>query len=298
MSNQNQKALLEVKEITFSDTKLIAIKDNKTGKVFTSIKKFCDDLGLKDHTKQISKINKDEVLKEGVAILALPSNGGIQDVFCLDIEYIAMWLTSIKPNHCAEEIRPLLIEFKKKAQKVLAKAFLQDQQEQPKFNIPKNFAEALRLSAELAEKNEALETENKELKPQATLLKLFTDTTELKTLKQIGYKLKKYGLGPYKIFDFLRKHHVLTKVNGENYATHNYEKHFKIETLLKKWVDKDTGEEKSKAFDILKMQPSFYKHLAELLVNDGILTINQFNNIDFNDVPHDEACFDFTQKVG
>ena len=37
MSNQNQKALLEVKEITFSDTKLIAIKDNKTTK-FESIK--------------------------------------------------------------------------------------------------------------------------------------------------------------------------------------------------------------------------------------------------------------------
>lgn len=297
MSNQNQKALLEVKEITFSDTKLIAIKDNKTGKVFTSIKKFCEDLGI-DFSTQLKKIKDDEVLSEGVVIIPIPSKGGVQEVSCLDIDYVASWLTTIKSTKCKQEIRPLLIEFKKKAQKVLAKAFLQDQQEQPKFNIPKNFAEALRLSAELAEKNEALETENKELKPQATLLKLFTDTTELKTLKQIGYKLKKYGLGPYKIFDFLRKHHVLTKVNGENYATHNYEKHFKIETLLKKWVDKDTGEEKSKAFDILKMQPSFYKHLAELLVNDGILTINQFNNIDFNDVPHDEACFDFTQKVG
>lgn len=296
MKKEN-KGLLEVKEVTFSGSKLIAIK-TEDEKVYASVSNFCEQLGI-DTASQRIKIQKHKVLKKRARVIPLPSKGGIQEALCLEVKSIALWLATISPSKIKEEMQDRFEIFLEKVESVLAKEFLDNQeQEQPKFNIPKNFAEALRLSAELAEKNEALEIENKELKPQASLLKLFTEVSELKTLKQIGYKLKKYGLGPYKIFEFLRKHHILTKVNGENYPQHQYEKHFKIETLLKKWIDKDTGEEKSKAFDILKMQPSFYKHLAELLVNDKILTINEFNSIDFNDVPNDEACFDFTQRVG
>lgn len=124
--------VLEVKEVAFNNNFILGVKTSD-GKIYASIKKFCDDLGLKDHKKQISRIKKDDVLNEGGAVLALPSNGGIQDVFCLDVDFLASWLTSISIKHCAEEIRPLLLEFKKKAAKVLAAAFIaSEKKEDPK----------------------------------------------------------------------------------------------------------------------------------------------------------------------
>lgn len=181
---------------------------------------------------------------------------------------------------------------------------LKNQQSKQQIKPP-TYSEALRLLADNLEKNQILETENKkqseeikELLPQSLLLNVFTSTSELKTLRQIGYKLKPYGLGPKKIFEFLRNHKVIILSNGENYPTHAYTNLLKIETIVKRWVDKNTGEEKSKAFDILKAHTGFYKILAGLLVNDKILTINQFNMIDFNNVPKDEQIYGFVEKVG
>ena len=49
--------VLEVKEVAFNNNFILGVKTSD-GKIYASIKKFCDDLGLKDHTKQITKIKK------------------------------------------------------------------------------------------------------------------------------------------------------------------------------------------------------------------------------------------------
>lgn len=238
-----------------------------------------------------------------VAVKTIPTKGGNQDVFCLEVRTVAFWLSSISPSKIKPEIRENFETFLEKVEETLASVFV-DEKPQAQIKIP-TYSEALRLLADNLDKTEKLETENKklseenkELLPQSLLLNVFTSTSELKTLRQIGYKLKPYGLGPKKIFEFLRNHKVIILSNGENYPTHAYTNLLKIETIVKRWVDKKTGEEKSKAFDILKAHTGFYKILAGLLVNDKILTINQFNMIDFNNVPKDEQIYDFVEKVG
>jgi len=96
-------------------------------------------------------------------------------------------------------------------------------------------------------KNEELKADNQNLQSRAVLFDAFTSTTELKSLKQIGYKLKRYGLGGRKIFQLLRDEKILTKVNGENYPAANYDKYFSIDTVIKTWIEKLTGKEKSRA---------------------------------------------------
>jgi|GEM_PF-4981055 len=119
---------LIVKEVNFNGVNLIGVQ--KDGKVFVAIKKICDDLGLSDHKKQIARIKRDETLSEGGAVLLLPTNGGNQEVFCLENNYLPFWLTGISSNHCKEEIRPRLKEFKLKAKDILAAAFLNKEPEQ------------------------------------------------------------------------------------------------------------------------------------------------------------------------
>lgn len=298
-TKKQSKELIEVKEVTFNNSTLLAIKTDD-GKVLTSVKNFCEGLGV-DFATQSLKIQKHKVLKKRCRVIPIPSKGGIQEALCLEIKSIALWLATISPSKIKEEMQERFEVFLERAEETLAKEFLgpQETKKETQYILPKNFAEALRLLADSTEKNEILESknkileiENKELVPQALLLKTYTDTTELKTLGQIGYKLKPYGLGPKKIFYFLRNHKVLTLMGKENYPQHRYTDFFKIDAVLRKWTTKE-GIEKSKAFDILKVQPSFYKILAELLVKDGILTINQFNSIDFNNVPKDEACYEF-----
>jgi len=295
---KESKGLIEVKEVTFNNSTLLAIKTDD-GKVYASVNNFCNELGV-DFSGQLQKLKKHKVLKKRCRVIPIPSKGGIQETLCLEIKSIALWLATISPSKIKEEMQERFEVFLERAEETLAKEFLgpQETKKEPEYILPKNFAEALRLLADTTEAKEKLEAENKELLPQALLLKTYTDTTELKTLGQIGYKLKPYGLGPKKIFAFLRKHNVLTLMGNENYPQHRYTDFFKIEAVLRKWIT-STGEEKSKAFDILKVQPNFYKKLAELLVNDGILTLNEFNTIDFNNVPKDEDCYEFSErKVG
>lgn len=177
-------------------------------------------------------------------------------------------------------------------------------QQQKVFSTPTNYIEALKQLAQTLEEKEKtekeklqlveektqLQEEKKQLIPKATLFDILVETTDLKSLRQIGYKLKRFGLGPNSIFDFLRKHNVITKSCGENYPTHKYEKHFKIETVKREWIDKNTGLVRSKAFDILKVQPSFYQILAVLCIQEKIIKFEQWLELDFSDVPQDEAC--------
>ena len=281
--------VLEVKEVTFNNVNLLGIKI-ENGRVFTSIKRFCDDLGLIKHTKQIDKIKNDEVLKEGYSVLGLPTNGGIQEVSCIDIDFLAAWLTSISSKHCKEEVRPLLLEFKKKASRVLASAFIQkEKNEAPKLILP-SYSEALRQLANSLDENILLKEANKKLEPKALWAEVLTDTTELKSLSQLGYALKRFGLGANKIFEFLRKNGILRLVNGQNYPTYNYDKYFKIDTAKKEYISSKTGQLVSKAYDVLKVESAFYPVLGNLLLSEGIIKGSDWEKIDFSNVPEHKYC--------
>ena len=143
-------------------------------------------------------------------------------------------------------------------------------------------------------KNEELKADNQNLQSRAVLFDAFTSTTELKSLKQIGYKLKRYGLGGRKIFQLLRDEKILTKVNGENYPAANYDKYFSIDTVIKTWIEKLTGKEKSRAFDVLKVTKEFYPILGSLLIKKGYLQLSDWQLIDFNNCPKDSEIFDDT----
>lgn len=173
------------------------------------------------------------------------------------------------------------------------------------FQLPKTFPEALKKLAEELEakekiklqmnettkKMDLLKKENEKLLPKAISFDLWTESSSLKSIKQIGYKMKRYGLGPNIIFDFLRKNGILVKVENTNYPHSKYSKHFLIEGRIKKWTDKETGEERSRAFEILKALPSFYTVFAELIIDKKIISLQEWQTINFEDVPDHDQCY-------
>ena len=123
--------VLEVKEVAFNGTNLLGIKTSD-GIIYTQLKRFCDELGI-DHSAQLKRIKRDEVLKDGVVTLTMPTKGGPQELTCLDVDLLPFWLVGVKSHLCKEEIRPHLNKFRIQASKVLAQAFItSEKKEDPK----------------------------------------------------------------------------------------------------------------------------------------------------------------------
>lgn len=111
-----------VKEVSFENVNMTACKTVE-GNAFVGIRSICEGLGVA-YNGQMERINRDDVLPEGVRKIRIPTSSGEQEVNMLDIEYLPFFLTGIKSSMCREEIRPRIKEFKLKAKDVLAEAFL------------------------------------------------------------------------------------------------------------------------------------------------------------------------------
>lgn len=114
-----------IKQVDFENINMTACKTDEN-KIFVSIKSICEGLGI-DTNAQTQRINRDDVLPEGMCKIHVPTSSGEQEVNMLDIEYIPFFLVGIKASMCKEEIRPRLKEFKLKAKDVLAAAFVNKQ---------------------------------------------------------------------------------------------------------------------------------------------------------------------------
>ncbi|MGQ0422988.1 phage antirepressor KilAC domain-containing protein, partial [Bacillus sp. HC-Mk] len=97
------------------------------------------------------------------------------------------------------------------------KAYIQSQH----LNIPKTYAGALRLAADLSEKNEELQLENRTMKPKAEYCAIVLDSTGTYTPTQIATELGiRSGM---KLNQILKEMRIQRKVNKQwvLYAEYN-----------------------------------------------------------------------------
>lgn len=118
-----------VKNVDFFGDELLATQD-ENGVVWAGIRWLCDGIGLSKGQMQSErkKIQEDVVLSKGERNFILPTNGGNQDVLCLRLDYVPLWLAkiSITPKIKKEkpEVAEKLITYQLQAKDVLAEAFL------------------------------------------------------------------------------------------------------------------------------------------------------------------------------
>lgn len=90
------------------------------------------------------------------------------------------------------------------------------QRKQTKFAVPTTLADALRLAADEAEKNEKLQLENAEMKPKALFADAVRGSTNSCLVKDLSVLLKQNGIniGQNRLFKYLRENGYLGKGNG------------------------------------------------------------------------------------
>ncbi|EJW14779.1 phage antirepressor N-terminal domain-containing protein [Paenibacillus alvei] len=129
MDNQKEQEIaiypVEHKAVSFNGAELLGIKANN-GKVYVGVRWVCDGLGLREgqRNNQLSKIQSDIVLKQGVRKFILPTKSGEQEVLVLELDFLPIWLAKISPNTLEGEAKENLVQYQLKAKDVLAAAFL------------------------------------------------------------------------------------------------------------------------------------------------------------------------------
>ena len=130
---------METKKIKFYDDTLLGAKD-ETGKVWLAIAHTCKELGFNERRvrQQGEKIRTDKVLSKGVRIFGLPTNGGMQDTFCIEERFVPLWLAKITLTNKMEKDIPDVVEklekYQLEAADVLHKAFYETEEQKSTFN--------------------------------------------------------------------------------------------------------------------------------------------------------------------
>lgn len=127
---------LIAKEVEFNGDILKAAQD-PDGNIWVGARWVCEAIGLDDNRIKYErrKMQTDSVISKGVQNFTLLTNGGNQNVMCLQLDYLPLWLAkiSITPTMRKEMpgIAEKLVAYQLKAKDVLAAAFLEKKVNNP-----------------------------------------------------------------------------------------------------------------------------------------------------------------------
>lgn len=131
--------MMETKEIKFYDDTLFGVKD-EGGKVWLAITHSCKQLGF-DYQRiksQGEKIREDKVLSKGVGKFRVLTNGGEQEIFCLEEKFVPLWFAKITLTKKMQEDIPDVFEklerYQLEAAEVLHKAFYETKEQKNTFH--------------------------------------------------------------------------------------------------------------------------------------------------------------------
>lgn len=228
--NKTELFPTEQKMVRFNDADILGVKAND-GKVYIGVRWICRGMGLTDgqYQNQTRKINDDIVLSKGIANLQLPTNGGIQDVLCIELDFLPLWLAkiSITPTIIREnpEMAEKLVDYQLRAKDVLAQAFI----EGAKHPSPKDVEDFLfnpdtviRLAENWKSEQKlriAAEHKIEEDKPKVVFADSFVVSDDAVLVREFAKILKQNGIdmGEKRLFSFLRDNGYLIKKFGSDW---------------------------------------------------------------------------------
>lgn len=133
----------KIVKVEFHGGELEAVK--KDGKVWVSVRRCCESLGIDDATQK-EKLKTKEWATYGF-IPSVGADGKRREQFMIDLDSFPMWLGTIEASRVREEIRPMLIAYQKKAARVLRDHFFGKRRETPEEREARLWARERRLMA-------------------------------------------------------------------------------------------------------------------------------------------------------
>ena len=107
--------------VPFHGDEIVAVQQ-VDGTIYVLFGRLCDNLGVL-RPRQVERVQEHVVLNEGFVKLIVQTDGGPQEVQCLRLDLLPLWLTSIQANRTKPEVQERLIRYQREAAGVLWQAF-------------------------------------------------------------------------------------------------------------------------------------------------------------------------------
>ena len=128
--------------VPFHGDELVAV--DREGVVFVALKPIVTSLGL-DWSGQHQRVRRDEVLREGMGVIPIPSGSGVQEATALRLDLLNGWLFTIDSARVRPTVRDKLIRYQRECYAALHAHFTRAQPPVPAAAPPVD-AELLRLA--------------------------------------------------------------------------------------------------------------------------------------------------------
>jgi hypothetical protein len=114
----------DVREVDFyGDTISGAlVRSGEEMTIYVPMRPICDYLGL-DWSAQRQRMQREEVLREGMVIITIPSEGGPQKMACLPLEFLPGFLFGISATRVKPELKEKILRYQRECYRVLWRAF-------------------------------------------------------------------------------------------------------------------------------------------------------------------------------
>ncbi|MFL5804992.1 MAG: phage antirepressor N-terminal domain-containing protein [Roseiflexaceae bacterium] len=107
--------------VPFYSDELVAVQQ-PDGTIFVLFSRLCENLGLSRWT-QSRRVQNHAVLSTGLVTLPVETPGGPQEVQCLRLDLLPLWLAGVPARKAGEEIKEKLILYQTEAAQVLWREF-------------------------------------------------------------------------------------------------------------------------------------------------------------------------------
>lgn len=145
---------LEQHSVPFYDDELVAI-EHDDGTIFVLFTRLCDNLGL-DRRSQARRTQRHAVLDKGLVTLEVQTAGGPQQLQCLKLSLLPLWLSGLQTRRVKEEIQEKLIRYQEEAADVLWRAFKPQILHEETAIVSVNDSQALQQLQHIAEMGRAI----------------------------------------------------------------------------------------------------------------------------------------------
>lgn len=152
---------LAIKDVQFNGATLRAAQDAENI-IWVGVRWVCEGLGLSKGQMQNErkKIQTDEVLSQGKRNFVLPTEGGNQDVLCLQLDFLPLWLAKIHVTPKMRRENPMLADrlviYQIKAKDILAAAFLDKNALVPQVDYSQQIANLRNTIEEMHQENQKM----------------------------------------------------------------------------------------------------------------------------------------------
>ena len=152
---------LAIKDVQFNGATLRAAQDAENI-IWVGVRWVCEGLGLSKGQMQNErkKIQTDEVLSQGKRNFVLPTEGGNQDVLCLQLDFLPLWLAKIHVTPKMRRENPMLADrlviYQIKAKDILAAAFLDKNALVPQVDYSQQITNLQNTVEEMRQENQKM----------------------------------------------------------------------------------------------------------------------------------------------